>query len=115
LARGDPLGRESEMLLRISTRIAAVTLTLFQPGTSAAVYQMECREWRSAQSGGDYLGSYVFSFDSNSKSLSISYKPEMKTLGMNALFGTNVKTWTLLWEKDLNACFTASTMILLTW
>jgi hypothetical protein len=92
------------MLLRMPMCGFAVFLSFLPLGASATVYKMECREWRGAPNS-DYLGSYVFSFDSKSKSLSISYKPELKTMEVNALFGANVKTWTLIWEKDLSAVF----------
>jgi hypothetical protein len=63
----------------------------------AAGREMECREWVDKK----YRGLYIFSFDSNSKALSATYKPE----GENFLFGSGVRKWTVLWVKEHNAVF----------
>jgi hypothetical protein len=71
----------------------------------AAPHRMECREWTGA---GDYIGSYVFSFDPGTKSLSIEYRPEgllWRESKINPLFGAKVKHWNLVWQKGLDAVF----------
>jgi hypothetical protein len=78
--------------------LVIISLFILPSTVNAAIYKMECREWRST---GDYLGGYIFSFDSGTKSLSIVFKPQAE----NWLFGTKVKKWILLWEKDLDAVF----------
>jgi hypothetical protein len=60
--------------------------------------KMECREWRGT---GDFLGTYTFSLNENGI-LSIIFKPKGQ---FNWLFATNVKKWTLAWEKDGRVLF----------
>lgn len=66
----------------------------------AGVRKMECREWRGGPAG-DFLGSYIFSFD-DAGTLSVVFKPVPQ---YNWLFATKVKKWVRLWEKDGKAVF----------
>jgi hypothetical protein len=79
---------------------AAIFALLCLSDTWAAELKMECDEWRGGPAG-DFLGSYIFSFD-DSGTLNIVRNPAGQN---NWLFGTNVKKWTLAWKKDGRAVF----------
>jgi hypothetical protein len=87
--------------------LVLITTCLISTGAArAAPYRMECHEWRSGD--GEYIGSYIFSYDPSTKSLSIEYHPEglfWREQKFSMLFGWKVKRWKLLWEKDLDAVF----------
>jgi hypothetical protein len=78
-------------------------------GADASVYQMECREWRGTTehkpSYADLLGSYLFVYDTDAKTLSVTLRAVEEPLNFNALFGWGVKTWKLLWTNELRATF----------
>lgn len=90
---------------RLPGLVLIIMLLTLPSAARAAVYKMECRERRV---NGEYLGSYVFSFDPDAKSLSIAYQPEgeiWEQTKLNPLFGAKVKKWNLLWQKELDAVF----------
>jgi hypothetical protein len=65
----------------------------------AAARIMECREWVDKA----YRGLYVFSFDNNSRVLSVTQEPnEENNYG---LLLKAVAKWSVLWAKDYNAVF----------
>jgi hypothetical protein len=87
------------------TRLAAV-LVASSTVADASVTEMECREWRGTTEGkpsyADPLGTYIFVYNTDAKSLSISFTREGR---LDALFGDHVKAWKVLWAKELRATF----------
>jgi hypothetical protein len=74
-------------------------------GTEARAAVMECREWQPGATGA-YLGSYVFSFDSKTKVLSVSYKPDSQWNFLpHILFGGTIRRWRLIFENEGRAVF----------
>jgi hypothetical protein len=82
---------------KYSTFGVAIAALLWSSSAWCNVWRMECKEWRGPSPGGDFLGSYFFSFNDTEKTLVVVHKPVPE---MNWLFGTKVKKWTLMWEKD---------------
>ena len=75
----------------------------------AAARVMECREWvpewveTTRTLSKTYRGLYVFSFDSNSRVLSVTQKPAEEN--KYGLLLKGVEKWSVLWAKDYNAVF----------
>ena len=75
----------------------------------AAARVMECREWvpewveTTRTLSKTYRGLYVFSFDSNSRVLSVTQKPAEEN--KYGLLLKGVEKWSVLWARDYNAVF----------